>query len=51
MKKFLFLLLFTPLLFAQEGMFSKNPIINKENWNKQITIGKEKKLHRSIICV
>jgi hypothetical protein len=35
MKKFLFLLLFTPLLFAQEGMFSKNPIINKENWNKQ----------------
>ena len=35
MKKFLFLLLFSPLLFAQEGMFSKDPIINKENWNKQ----------------
>ena len=34
MKKFLFLLLFSPLLFAQEGMFSKDPIINK-NWNKQ----------------
>ena len=35
MKQFLFLLLFSPLLFAQEGMFSKDPIINKENWNKQ----------------
>ena len=35
MKKFLFLLLFSPILFAQEGMFSKDPIINKENWNKQ----------------
>ena len=35
MKKLLFLLLFSPLLFAQEGMFSKDPIINKENWNKQ----------------
>ncbi|MBV2196398.1 MAG: PorT family protein [Flavobacterium sp.] len=35
MKKLLFLLLFSHLLFAQEGMFSKDPIINKENWNKQ----------------
>ena len=35
MKKLLFLLLFSPILLAQEGMFSKDPIINKENWNKQ----------------
>jgi hypothetical protein len=35
MKKLLCLLLFSPILLAQEGMFSKDPIINKENWNKQ----------------
>lgn len=35
MKKLLFLLLFSPILLAQEGTFSKDPIINKENWNKQ----------------
>ncbi len=35
MKKLLVLFLISPLLFAQEGMFSKDPIINKENWNKQ----------------
>jgi hypothetical protein len=35
MKKFLFFLLFSPILLAQEGTFSKDPIINKENWNKQ----------------
>ncbi len=35
MKKLLFLLLFSPILLAQEGMFSKDTIINKENWNKQ----------------
>ncbi len=35
MKKLLFVLRFSPILLAQEGMFSKDPIINKENWNKQ----------------
>lgn len=35
MKKLLFFLLFSPILLAQEGIFSKDPIINKENWNKQ----------------
>jgi hypothetical protein len=35
MKKLLFFLLFSPILLAQEGTFSKDPIINKENWNKQ----------------
>ena len=35
MKKFLFIFLFSSIVFAQEGMFDKNPIINKENWNKQ----------------
>ncbi len=35
MKKLLVLFLISPLLFAQEGMFGKDPIINKENWNKQ----------------
>ncbi len=35
MKKILLLLLVTSPVFAQFGIFSKNPIINKENFDKQ----------------
>ena len=35
MKKLLVLFLISPLLFVLYVMFSKDPIINKENWNKQ----------------
>ena len=35
MKKLVFIFLFTQIVVAQGGMFGKNPIINKENWNKQ----------------
>jgi hypothetical protein len=35
MKKLFALLLFTQIVFAQGGMFGKDPIINQENWNKQ----------------
>ena len=35
MKKIFVLLLFTQIVFAQGGMFGKDPIINQENWNKQ----------------
>jgi hypothetical protein len=35
MKKLVIVLLFTQIAAAQGGMFGKDPIINKENWNKQ----------------
>ncbi len=35
MKKLIVVLLFTQIAAAQGGMFGKDPIINKENWNKQ----------------
>ena len=35
MKKLVFIFLFTQIVVAQGGMFGKDPIINKENWNKQ----------------
>jgi hypothetical protein len=35
MKKLIIVLLFTQIAAAQGGMFGKDPIINKENWNKQ----------------
>jgi hypothetical protein len=35
MKKLIIGLLFTQIAAAQGGMFGKDPIINKENWNKQ----------------
>jgi len=37
MKKIIILILFTQIALAQGGMFSKNPIVNQENWNKQRT--------------
>ncbi|WP_396163387.1 porin family protein [Flavobacterium sp.] len=35
MKKLVIVLLFSQIAAAQGGMFGKDPIINKENWNKQ----------------
>jgi hypothetical protein len=35
MKRLIIVLLFSQVAAAQGGMFGKNPIINKENWNKQ----------------
>lgn len=35
MKKLIIVFLFTQIAAAQGGMFGKDPIINKENWNKQ----------------
>lgn len=35
MKKLFILLLFSTTFFAQEGIFSKDPLVNLENWNKQ----------------
>ena len=34
MKKLVFFFFFTQIVLAQGGMFGKDPIINKENWNK-----------------
>jgi hypothetical protein len=35
MKRLIIVLLFSQVAAAQGGMFGKDPIINKENWNKQ----------------
>lgn len=35
MKKLFIVILFSQMAVAQGGMFGKDPIINKENWNKQ----------------
>lgn len=35
MKKLFIVILFSQMAAAQGGMFGKDPIINKENWNKQ----------------